>query len=135
MKSNPLRLRELKEKMGIKDKKDKKKDKHDDEGKKEKKDKDKKKDKHDEDEDEKHDKKKDKHGDDEKKDKKQETKRYEMDTLGIEPSTPRMLSGCDNQLHHVPVQTSLTCLPKYIRDGRRRHTRTPFRRVSCEVGG
>lgn len=29
-----------------------------------------------------------------------------MDTLGIEPSTPRkrnqMLSGCDNQLHHVP---------------------------------
>ena len=31
-----------------------------------------------------------------------------MDTLGIEPSTPRrtitrMLSGCDNQLHHVPV--------------------------------
>ena len=30
----------------------------------------------------------------------------QMDTLGIEPSTPRrrkpMLSGCDNQLHHVP---------------------------------
>ena len=31
-----------------------------------------------------------------------------VDTLGIEPSTPRrqqlkMLSGCDNQLHHVPI--------------------------------
>ena len=26
-----------------------------------------------------------------------------VDTLGIEPSTPRMLSGCDNQLHHVPM--------------------------------
>lgn len=29
-----------------------------------------------------------------------------MDTLGIEPSTPRsyhVLSGCDNQLHHVPL--------------------------------
>ena len=26
-----------------------------------------------------------------------------MDTLGIEPSTPRMLSECDNQLHHVPA--------------------------------
>ena len=32
-----------------------------------------------------------------------------VDTLGIEPSTPRnrffrMLSGCDNQLHHVPLE-------------------------------
>ena len=33
-----------------------------------------------------------------------------VDTLGIEPSTPRrqqlkMLSGCDNQLHHVPMRS------------------------------
>ena len=26
-----------------------------------------------------------------------------LDALGIEPNTFRMLSGCDNQLHHVPL--------------------------------
>lgn len=37
-----------------------------------------------------------------------------MDTLGIEPSTPRnlrvddLLSGCDNQLHHAPMKTTLS---------------------------
>ena len=33
-----------------------------------------------------------------------------MDTLGIEPSTPRMLSGCDNQLHHVPLEAEVKAL-------------------------
>ena len=31
-------------------------------------------------------------------------KNNEMDTLGIEPNTSRMLSERDNQLHHVPVK-------------------------------
>ena len=26
-----------------------------------------------------------------------------LDALGIEPNTFRMLSGCDNQLHHAPM--------------------------------
>jgi hypothetical protein len=29
--------------------------------------------------------------------------RSDMDTLGIEPNTSRMLSERDNQLHHVPL--------------------------------